>query len=335
MEKIAVIGDGGWGTTLAVLLAKKGCRVSLWGPFPDYVDFLNKRRENIKFLPSVAIPAEIEISSDIEKVTQEANIVVLVVPSHFMREVAAKLKKIGLKDVILLSATKGVENDTLMRMSEVIIDVLGRQEIAVISGPSIAQEVAKEIPTTVVVSSQDKKIANEIQEVFTTDRFRVYTNSDIIGVELGGALKNIIAIAAGITDGLGFGTNAKAALLSRGLVEITRLGVAMGAKRETFSGLSGIGDLVTTCISPYGRNRMVGEEIGKGKKLSEILKNMEMVAEGVKTSKSAYELRNKFKIEMPITKEVYCVLYEDKDPIKAVNELMGRERKEEFKTQSK
>ncbi len=330
MEKIAIIGDGGWGTTLAILLAKKGFAVSLWGPLPDYVKFLHRKRENVKFLPSVKIPREVNISSDIEEVTEGAKIVVLVVPSHFMREVVMKLKGIKSGGAIILSASKGIENDTLMRMSEVIVDVLGEQKIAVLSGPSIAREVAKEIPTTVVASSVDETIADEIQKVFATERFRVYTNSDVIGVELGGALKNIIAIAAGIADGLGFGTNAKAALLSRGLVEITRLGVAMGARAGTFSGLSGIGDLVTTCISPYGRNRKVGEQIGKGKKLSQILKSMEMVAEGVRTSKSVYELSNKFAIEMPITREVYRVLYEDKDPLQAVTELMGRKRKQEF-----
>jgi glycerol-3-phosphate dehydrogenase (NAD(P)+) len=330
MEKITIIGDGGWGTTLAILLVKKGYFINLWGPNPGYVNFLDRKRENVKFLPSIRIPQEIKISSDIEEVAVEANLIILAVPSHFMREVVIKLKKIKIKDAIILSVSKGIENNTLMRMSELIIDVLGKQRIAVLSGPSIAQEVAREIPTTVVASSSDEKIAYEIQKVFTTPRFRVYTNSDIIGVELGGALKNIIAIAAGISDGLGFGTNAKAALLSRGLVEITKLGVAMGARQETFSGLSGIGDLVTTCISPYGRNRKVGEEIGKGKKLSQILKEMEMVAEGVRTSKSAYELSRKFGIEMPITKEVYCVLYEDKSPLQAVSELMGRKRKQEF-----
>lgn len=330
MEKIAVIGDGGWGTTLAILLVKKGYSVSLWGPFPDYLNFLDRKRENIKFLPSVKIPQEVKISSDIKEVTAKAKIIILVVPSHFMRGVLMRLREVKFRDAIILSASKGIENDTLMRMSEVIADVLGKQKIAVLSGPSIAREVAEEIPTTIVASSADETIAYEIQNVFTTDRFRVYTNSDIVGVELGGALKNIIAIAAGITDGLGFGTNAKAALLSRGLVEITRLGVAMGARAETFSGLSGLGDLVTTCISPYGRNRKVGEEIGRGRKLPQILKDMEMVAEGVRTSKSAYELSNKFGIEMPITREVYSILYKDKSPLQAVSELMRRERKSEF-----
>lgn len=332
MKKIAIIGDGGWGTTLAILLAKKGHAVNLWGPFPEYLNILDKKRKNVKFLPSFKIPREVKICAEIEQAVAQCQVIALVVPSHFMREVVGKLKDVKLTGSIILSASKGIENDTLMRMSEVIIDVLGEQRIAVLSGPSIAQEVAEEIPTTIVASSRDAAIASEIQDIFTTDRFRIYTNSDIIGVELGGALKNIIAIAAGITDGLGFGTNAKAGLLSRGLAEITRLGVAMGAKTETFSGLSGIGDLVTTCINPHGRNRKVGEEIGKGKKLSQILKGMEMVAEGVRTSKSAYELGHKFGIEMPITEEVYSVLYEDKNPLQAVSELMGRERKQEFTT---
>lgn len=328
-QKIGVLGDGGWGTTLAIHLAGKGYSVRLWGVFSEYVQFLNEKRENVKFLPTVKIPQEIFISSDLKEVVVDSDLVVLATPSHFMRALVSRLRDFDLSRSILLSVAKGIENDTLMRMSEVIRDVLGDLKLAVLSGPSIALEVARGLPTAVVVSSQNGQISQAIQQAFMTERFRVYTNPDTIGVELGGSLKNIVAIAVGISDGLGFGTNTKAALLTRGLVEITRLGVSMGARPETFSGLAGMGDLVTTCTSKYSRNRHVGEEIGRGKRLSQILKGMEMVAEGVKTTKSAYQLSLKRDVQMPITKEIYSVLYEDKDPLQAVRDLMTREGREE------
>ncbi len=216
-----------------------------------------------------------------------------------------------------------------MRGSEIIRDILGKQPIALLLGPSHAEEVARRLPTTVVVASEDIKLAKEVQNIFMTNRFRVYTNTDVTGVELGASVKNVIAIAAGICDGLGFGNNSKSALITRGLAEITRLGVAMGGQRDTFSGLTGLGDLITTCVSPYGRNRSVGEQIAKGKKLSQLLEEMDQVAEGILTTKSVYKLANKFDVEMPITREIYNVLFEDKDPMKAVNELMVRNPKSE------
>jgi len=327
--KLAVLGDGGWGTTLSILLHNKGCDVTLWGIFADYISYLQDNRNNIKFLKDINIPKELVITNSLEEATRDAEFIVLAVPSQYMRGVLEKIKPLKLKNAIFVNVAKGIENETLLRMSEVIKDVLGKQKVVTLSGPSIAREVAEGIPTTIVASSKDKSLAKKVQGAFTTKNLRVYTSTDLVGVELGGSLKNIIAIAAGINDGLGLGTNSKSALLARGLAEIARLGIAMGAKKETFSGLSGMGDLVTTCISPYGRNRWFGEEIGKGKKLQEIQKETEMVVEGLSTTKSAYEISKKYKVEMPITKQIYEVLYHNKDPKKAVIELMTREPKDE------
>jgi len=330
IKKIAVLGDGGWGTTLAMLLSKKGYAVSLWGAFPEYVNLLVKKRINPKFLSGIKIPKKVIISNDIKSVVESADLVVLAIPSQYMRKVLLKLKRITLSKKIFLNVSKGIENSTLFCMHELIFDVLGKIKLAVLSGPTIAIEVAKGIPATAVVAAKDSKIANEIQGVLITEKFRVYTSNDVIGVELGGSVKNIIAIACGVSDGLGFGTNTKAAILSRGLAEMTRLGKVMHANQKTFSGLSGLGDLVTTCVSPYSRNRFIGEQIGKGLKLSEVLKKMEMVAEGVATAKSVYKLSLKHSVDMPITKEIYSVLYRNKKPLKAVNDLMTRKKKHEF-----
>jgi glycerol-3-phosphate dehydrogenase (NAD(P)+) len=327
---IAVIGDGGWGTTLAVLLFKKGFNVCLWSAFTDYASYLDKKRVNVKFLPGVKIPRGIEITSDIRAAVSGKGIVVIAVPSQYLRSVLKKLKKSAYpRQAIYLSVTKGIEIKTLKRMSQLIKEELGNVNTAVLSGPTIAWEIAKGIPATAVVASGSIGVRKYLQEIFITDRFRIYTNSDVVGVELGGSLKNVIAIACGISDGLGFGANTKAALLARGLAEITRLGKAMGGKPATFSGISGLGDLVTTCVSTHSRNRFVGEEIGKGKSLGQIKSHMLMVAEGVPTAKSAYELSRKYKVDMPIAKEVYSVLYKNKSPVKAVKDLMTREKKEE------
>jgi len=326
---IAVIGDGGWGTTLAVLLAKKGFSVSLWGAFPDYVKVVANTRENIKFLPGIKIPDNVKVTGSLKDALYGRDLVVLAVPSQFMRGVLKKMKSEDLTGKRFVSVTKGIENGTLKRMSEVITECLGRQKLAVLSGPTIALEVANFSPTTAVIASDDAELAKDAQDTFITDRFRIYTSDDSLGVELGGSIKNVIAIAAGALDGLGFGTNAKAALLTRGIVEIARLGAAMGARRETFYGLSGLGDLTTTCVSQYSRNRWLGEEIGRGKKLKDILKGTDMVVEGVATAKSAYDLAKKHKVEMPITTEIYKVLYENKDPKIALHELMTRAPKPE------
>lgn len=329
MERICIIGDGGWGTTLAILLSRKGCGVTIWGAFPDYIEILRNNRENAKYLPGVKIPEAIKITSALDEAVAGKDIVILAIPSQFMRGTITRLKMCDLSNKIFVSVTKGIENKTLKRMSEVIEEVLGALPLAVLSGPTIALEVANGIPTTIVASSGDLGLAKRIQDTFMTERFRVYTNSDVTGVELGGALKNIIAIAAGASDAMGFGTNAKAALLTRGLAEMARLGVAMGAKRETFYGLSGLGDLMTTCISQYSRNRWLGEEIGKGKRLKDVLKETEMVVEGVATTKSAYELSKRYNVDMPVAQEIYRVLYENKDPKIAVRDLMTRSPKVE------
>ncbi len=328
--KIAVLGDGGWGTTLAILLHKKGFRVCLWGAFSDYVSVLRSKRVNSRFLPKVRIPQSIEITSNLAQAVLDKDLIVIAVPSQYLRQVLKKIKQLDYpRRAIYLSVVKGIEVGSLKRMSEVIKEELGNIEAAVLSGPTIAHEVALGIPTTAVVASSEINLRKRLQDIFTTETFRIYTNSDVCGVELGGSLKNVIAIACGISDGLGFGTNAKAALLARGLAEISRLGAIMGAQPATFSGISGLGDLVTTCISSYSRNRFVGEQIGKGKKLKQVINHMKMVAEGVPTAKSAYQLSRRFKVNMPITKEIYNVLYKNKSSLKAVKDLMTREKKEE------
>ena len=340
INKIIILGDGGWGTTLAVLLAKKGFKVTLWGAFEDNIAELSKTRINQKFLPGIKLPSSIVLTSDLILALKDADLIVLAIPSQFIRQVLKRVsaeggsacggKELNINSIPFLSVVKGVETETLMRVSEIIYQELGKSlKLAVLSGPTIALEAAKGVPTTAVISSSDEKLAKSLQRVFMTRRFRVYTNPDVIGVELGGSLKNVIAIACGISDGLGFGTNTKAALLARGLAEISRMGTAMGAKKETFSGITGLGDLVTTCISQHSRNRSVGEQIGKGRKLKNILSHMNMVAEGVATAKAAYLLSKKYRVSMPITNEVYSVLYKNKDPLKAVNDLMTREKKEE------
>lgn len=324
MKKILILGDGGWGTALAILLHEKGQHVTIWGHSPQYVEYLSKRRENTKYLPVITIPNNLTITSDTPSALNGAEYIVAAVPVPFLRSVLKNLKKYYTPGVPIICVAKGIENETLMCGSQIIRDVLGEPPIAVLFGPSHAEEVARKLPTTVVASSQDLSLAKQVQNIFGTNRFRVYTNPDTIGVELGAALKNVIAIAAGICDGLGFGDNSKASLITRGLAEITRLGVAMGAKKSTFSGITGLGDLITTCISPYGRNRFVGEQIGKGRKLGEILSQMEQVAEGVLTTKSVCALADKYKVEMPITREVYKTLFEDKSPLHAVSDLMMR-----------
>ena len=328
--KIAVLGDGGWGTALAILLKNKGLDVSLWGAFKDNIETIKKHGENRKFLLGVKIPKSIQLSSNLTAACEDTNLIILAIPSRFLREILTKnITTLKESRAIIVSVTKGLEQKTLKRMSEVITSVLGEKDLVVLSGPSIAPEVARGIPTAVTVASEDEALARKVRDIFRTETFRVYTNSDVAGVELGGALKNIIAIAAGISDGLGFGANTKAAILTRGLIEMTRLGKAMGAKQETFAGLSGLGDLVTTCVSKEGRNRNFGEDIGKGKNPQDLLKKTVMEIEGAWTSKAALDLGKLHKIELPITQQVYSVIFEQKPALKAVNELMLREPKAE------
>jgi glycerol-3-phosphate dehydrogenase (NAD(P)+) len=329
-NRISVLGDGGWGTTLAIHLHNKGYDVTLWGVFDDYVASLKKKRVNTRFLPGIEIPRGLNITSDLREAGEGKDLIVLAIPSQYMRGVLRKAKPhIDRRNSVLVSVTKGIENKTLMRMSQVISDELGTVKLGVLSGPTIAHELAKGMPTTAVAACGNPDICRYLQGIFISDRFRIYANDDVVGVELGGSLKNVIAIGCGISDGLGFGSNAKAALLSRGLVEISRLGVALGAKTRTFSGISGLGDLVTTCISAYSRNRYIGEQIGRGKKLKQVVKHMQMIAEGVPTARSAYELAKRHKVEMPIVREVYSVLYKNKNALKAVEDLMTRKMKVE------
>ncbi len=330
--RIAVIGAGSWGTTLANLLAKKGLDVTLWAYERELVERLRAARVNDLFLPDVELDPRLAYSSDLAETAGGRQLVVLVSPSQVMRRVVEQLRPRLDDDCLLVSAAKGIENDTLLLMSEVLADVLGAAvagRSAYLSGPSFAREVAAELPTAVAVAAADGEVARTVQDLFRTDYFRVYTNPDVIGVEIGGALKNVIALAAGVSDGLGFGHNARAALINRGLVEMARLGAAKGAQAETFAGLAGMGDLVLTCTGDLSRNRTVGIELGRGRKLGEILGGMRMVAEGVKTTLSAYQLAQKLGVVMPITEQMYQILYQDKAPRQAVNELMQRQQKAE------
>lgn len=328
-QRVTVLGDGGWGTCLAILLSNQGNRVGLWGAFPEYIAQLQRTHENVKFLPGVPIPTSVALTSDLSKAMAGPEVIVVAVPSQYLRQVLEKAKQGPWSQAAVVSVVKGIDPESSFRMSELIREVLPVKRLCVLSGPSISYEVARGVPTTVVAAAEDLTLAKETQALFTTKDFRVYTSTDVVGVELGGALKNVIAIACGAADGLGFGTNAKAALVTRGLVEMARLGVAMGARAETFSGLSGLGDLVTTCFSPHSRNRRVGEALGKGQTISEITKGMEQVAEGITTTQSAYTLAQKHRVEMPITAAVYQVLYEGKSAKEAVRDLMLREPKSE------
>lgn len=329
--KIAVIGDGGWGTTLAVYLARKNFNVTIWGPFATYLRKVEKNRYNSKFLPGVLIPENIKFETELKQALSDCNLIVFAVPSKYATSVIDDIKKtkIDLSDKIFLSVTKGVDTKSLQRISQIVESNLKDIEFAVLSGPTIALEVASAIPSTAVIACKNKNTAKDLQAIFNSDTFRIYSNTDIIGVELGGSIKNIIAIACGLCDGLGYGTNTKAAILTRGLAEMSRLGTALGAKTATFSGLSGLGDLVTTCFSPKSRNRTVGESLGKGKTIDQILSSMDMVAEGVDTVKAIYKLADKLEISMPITTEIYNIIYKSKDPTKAVKDLMTRKTKPE------
>ncbi len=330
--EIAVIGAGGWGTTLAILLFENGHRVRLWEYDPDYARRMTQEHINPIFLPGIKIPEEILISSDLEQVLLSSEIVVFAAPSQFTRDVARKTSPFVSESTVVVSVAKGIEEDTLKRMTQVLREELNSVDedtIVALSGPSHAEEVSRHIPTAVVVASPSEENRTKVQAIFMSPIFRVYTNRDTVGVELGGALKNVIAIATGICDGLGFGDNSKGALMTRGLAEITRLGVTMGADPLTFAGLSGMGDLITTCISRHSRNRYVGEQIGKGNSLNQVLEEMKMVAEGVNTTRSALQLSRKLKVEMPITERIYAVLFQGEDPRTAVSQLMSRDAKPE------
>lgn len=330
--QISVLGAGGWGTALAILLQNNGHKVTLWEYKKNYAKTLSKNRINKLYLPGIKIPKEISITHSLEDAVEHQHMIVLAIPSQFVRSVLQKIRKNDFTDTILVSVAKGIETDTLLTVSLIIKDVIKKiddKNIGVLSGPSHAEEVAKKIPTALVAASKDFDTAEQIQAAFMTSYSRVYSSTDIIGVELGGALKNVIAIGAGITDGANFGDNTKAAIMTRGVAEISRLGIELGARPETFSGLSGIGDVIVTCMSKHSRNRYVGEQIGKGKKLKDVLRSMNMIAEGVITSKSAMELARQANVETPIIDAVYRTLYEERDPQKMTFELMNRDMKSE------
>jgi glycerol-3-phosphate dehydrogenase (NAD(P)+) len=331
--KIAVVGAGSWGTAIADLLAGKDYPISLWAFEKEVKDHIQKFHENKIFLPNHQLSPNILVSNDLHEVVSDKNLVVVVVPSHVMRNVTEKMAGHLSDNIILISASKGIEQKTHLTMSGVIKETLpevleGR--LAVISGPSFAKEVAQKMPTTVTVACKNSEIASSVQHLFATPYFRVYRSDDIIGVELGGSVKNVIAIAAGIVDGLELGLNTRAALITRGMTEIRRLGLNLGANPRTFTGLAGFGDLVLTCTGNLSRNYTVGIKLGRGKKLQEILAEMRMVAEGVKTSKSVYNFSRDIGVEMPICHEVYRILYEDVVPKEAVHRLMTRTLKEEL-----
>lgn len=332
MKTITVLGAGSWGTALAIVLADNGNLVKLWARREEQVKEINTCHTNERYLPKIALPEAISATSSLEEAVIDTDTIVLVVPTKAMRAVLHELNGKLRRPVIIVHASKGIETDSLKRISEIIADEIApekRTNISVLSGPSHAEEVCLRQPTTVTVSSTDPDSAEYIQDLFINRRFRVYTNPDMIGVELGGALKNIIALGAGLSDGIGYGDNAKAALMTRGLAEIARLGTKMGANPLTFAGLAGMGDLIVTCTSVHSRNWRAGNLLGKGKRLDEVLRSMGMVVEGVKTTQAAYSLSRRENVEMPITNGLYQVLFGNQDPKQAVEKLMGRVRTDE------
>lgn len=331
-NNISIIGDGGMGTVLGILLSEKGAKVRIWGYDREQLTRIERDRENKKFLPGYKLPPELSFEPEDERIMSRADLIVSAVPCQFIRAVWNRLKRHVPDKIPIVSVTKGVENDTLLRPTQIMAEILGSDpddRLEVLSGPTIADELARKLPATACVAGINEELSIQVQATFSVPWFRVYTNTDIVGVELAGAMKNVIAIAAGIIDGTGAGDNAKAALLTRGLAEITRLGIAMGARPQTFSGLTGLGDLVTTCISPAGRNRAFGERIGRGLTVKQAARSTESVVEGVATCRSIVALAEKFDIEMPITQEIHAVLYENKPVQAAISDLMTRQLRAE------
>jgi len=331
---IAIVGDGAMGTACAMMLAENGHAVRLWSAFPEAADQIARERENRRFLPGHRLPEAVAVTGDDAQALVEAELAISAVPTQFMRAVWQRLRPHCPHELPICSVAKGIENDTLLRPTQILTDVLDGGEsaarsVAALSGPSIAPEIANHLPATVAVASLDDALAKRVQCLLNRPHFRIYTNVDLVGVELAGATKNVIAIAAGVLDGLAAGCNAKAALLTRGLVEITRLGVALGARAATFAGLAGVGDLVTTCISPIGRNRCFGEAVGRGRTVAQALAATDSVVEGVATTASVVELARNHDVEMPITHAVHDVLFGRRTPAEAIKELMTRPLKAE------
>ena len=329
MAKVSVLGAGSWGTALSLLLCKNGHEVTLWSALEEEVRMLCEKREHESKLPGVRLPEDMKITADLEDSLQDPDVAVLAVPSPFTRSTAHRMAPFVKKGQIIVNVAKGVEEHTLMTLSEIISEEIPQADVCVLSGPSHAEEVGKGLPTTCVVSAEKRETAEYLQGIFMSPVFRVYTTPDILGVELGGALKNVIALAAGTADGLGYGDNTKAALITRGIAEISRLGTKMGARAETFYGLSGIGDLVVTCASVHSRNRKAGYLMGKGYTMQEAMDEVKMVVEGVYSARAAKSLAEKYQVEMPIIEEVNKVLFEDKPAADAVRDLMLRDKKVE------
>lgn len=332
MANVGVLGAGSWGTALALLLHKNGHHVTVWSISKEEVEMLSKEREHKSKLPGVKLPEEMQFTNVLEEAIQGKNFMVLAVPSPFTRATARNMKSYVAENQIIVDVAKGIEEDTLMTLSQQIHEEIPQADVAVLSGPSHAEEVGRELPTTCVVGAKTKKTAEYLQEAFMNEVFRVYTSPDMLGIELGGALKNVIALAAGIADGLGYGDNTKAALITRGIAEIARLGVAMGGKMESFTGLTGIGDLIVTCASVHSRNRRAGILIGQGKTMEEAMEEVKMVVEGVYSTKSAVKLAEKYNVSIPIIEQVNAVLFEGKNPGEAVKELMLRDKRIEIPT---
>jgi len=331
-SNISIIGDGGMGTVLGILLSEKGAGVRMWGYDSGQLARIDRDRENKKFLPGYKLPAGLLFEPEDERIMSGVDLIISAVPCQFTRAVWSRLRRHVPDEIPIVSVTKGVENDTLLRPTQIMAEILGSDpsdRLVVLSGPTIADELARKLPATACVAGTNEELSKQVQATFSVAWFRVYTNTDIVGVELAGAMKNVIAIAAGIIDGTGVGDNAKAALLTRGLAEITRLGIAMGARPQTFSGLTGLGDLVTTCISPSGRNRAFGERIGKGMTMEQARSATDSVVEGVATCRSIVALAEKFDIEMPITQAIYAVLFENKPVQAAIADLMTRQLRAE------
>lgn len=328
MKKIAIVGAGGWGLALGLLLNEKGNNITFWCYQEKEKNDILQHRENKRCLPGIKIPLEINFTISMEEALEGADVAIMAVPSKAVRSTAEQMKAYLNPDTIIVNVAKGVEETTLLRLSKVIESVVPNP-VVVLSGPSHAEEVARHIPTTVTVSSQDMKYAYEIQDLFMNNYFRVYTNEDLVGIEIGGALKNVIALAAGIVEGMGFGDNTKAALMTRGIAEMTRLGIAMGGKPNTFAGLTGIGDLIVTCTSGHSRNRRAGELIGQGYTMDEAIEKVNMVVEGVPTTKAGYALMQKYQVEMPILDAIYRVLFENEPVKETIYNLMLRDKKDE------
>lgn len=328
--KICIAGDGAWGTALALNLLLNQHDVVMWGAFPDYLAEMREKRENFRFLPGVKLPDTLHFESDIAAAVSDADVILLATPTQYLRPVLQKLAGKFIRNTIFVNVAKGIENNSWKRISEIIYDELGKVTLVDLSGPSHAEEVSRRVPTAVVAASENSSAALQVQQLMMNDYFRVYTSDDPIGVELGGAIKNVMAIAAGIIDGMKLGDNPKAAMMTRGIAEMSRLGEALGGKKITFSGLSGIGDLIVTCSSLHSRNRHVGSELGKGRRLNEIIKDMKMVvAEGVATAKGAYALARRTDVETPIIDAVYNVLYNNTPASDAVRSLMTRKARPE------